>query len=72
MPIARGELQLQLAALAASELLDRRILARVEAGAAGVDLAQDGEGKTEDHKIDRDRRVAVKAERISPVAVVGD
>jgi hypothetical protein len=53
-PVARGELQLQLAALAAPQLLDGSVLARVEAGAAGVDLAQDGERQAQDHKIGRD------------------
>ena len=54
------------------ELLDRRVLARVEAGAAGVDLAQDGERQAQDHKIGRDRRVAVEGKRVSAVAVAGD
>jgi hypothetical protein len=58
---ARGELQLQLAALAASRLLDCRVLARVEASAAGVDLALDGEGEAEDYNIGRDRRRAAKS-----------
>jgi hypothetical protein len=35
-PVTRGKLELQLAVLAASQLLDRRVLARVEAGVAGA------------------------------------
>ena len=71
-PVARGELELQLAVLAPSQLLNGRILARVEARAARVDLAQDGEGQAQDHEIGRDRRMAIEAKGISPVAVAGD
>ena len=73
VPVARVELELELAVASRPELRDRRLLERIESGLRVVERAQDGEARREDHLVVDDRALrAVEPEAHGAVAVQGD